>query len=216
MEPRSHRTRGFGALLAAAVLAATLAATVSAPAALADTGDATSDADATTWIAVTDEETKALGDGNDAVMDKYYDEETGNLKPRRTTRASVESNPNGCKLTVASVHWRESTGYTKIGYKPTTKCTTKPIGISYTNELEKHMVLGIWKSEWKGLYILNSADLTATTKKGFIYKEISKKCDNKLSTDWRGKTSSTMKATNGVTYYARQYSPGIFTANCGT
>lgn len=169
------------------------------------------------WIRVTPAEAKALETGDDSVMDKYYDEESGKLQKQRTAAAAVEPNPNGCKLTVADVHWRESTGYTKIGYKPTTTCTTKPIGISYTNELEKHMILGIWKSEWKGLYVLTAGNLSSTTnKKGYTYLNIQKACDNTLSTDWRGKTSSTLKASNGETYYARRYSPHVFTAPCGT
>ncbi|MGC4154646.1 MAG: hypothetical protein QM628_16445 [Propionicimonas sp.] len=171
----------------------------------------------TDWIVATAAEAKSLERGDDSVMDKYYDEESGELLPRMAPAGSVQPNPHICSLKVADVHWRESSGYTKIGFKPTTKCETKPVGISYTNELEKHMVLGVWKSEWSGLYILKAKDLTATTtKNGFIYKDISKKCDNTLSTDWRGKTSSTLKASNGVTYYARQYSPHVFTAACGT
>lgn len=219
MQVKSHNVRRFCVFLAGVVLAGSLGATATATPQIAHagTGATAPVAEAAAWILTSDEEAKALSAGNDSVMDKYYDEETGDLKPGRTTRGSVEANPNGCVLTLANVHWRESSGYTKIGFKPTTKCDTKPIGISYTNELEKHMVLGVWKSEWKGLYVLTAANLTATTsKKGYIYQDINKKCDNTLSTDWRGKTSSTMKATNGSTYYARQYSPGIFTAKCGT
>lgn len=163
------------------------------------------------WIRVSPEEESALTQGDDSVMDKYYDSEQGLMQPM----VSFEANPDGCLLNAADVHWRKSTS--NIGYKPTVKCDRRPLAVSLSNHLQKYMVLGWWKTEWSNTYPLTSNNLNVTTwKAGYTYKAIDKECDNSLSTRWRGHTSSTMKATNGSTYYARDYSTHIFEAKCGT
>ena len=182
---------------------------VGVPTALADSGE-----QETSWIQVTPAEARALADGDDSVMDKYYLPE----RPITTTavRASggVEVNPDGCRLTVANVHWRKSTS--NIGYKPTVKCARKPVSVALKNEVQKYMFVGWWKTEYTKNHILTQKELVTTTyRAGFTYKAVDKKCDNHLSTNWRGKTSSTIKASNGHTYYARQYT-NEWRANCGT
>lgn len=147
-------------------------------------------------------------------MDKYYHPELPVTTTAVRAPGGIEVNPDGCRLTVANVHWRKSTR--NIGYKPTVKCTKKPVGVALKNEVQKYMFAGWWKTEYTNNHILTDKERAATTfKAGFTYKAVDKKCDNHWSTNWRGKTSSTIKATNGHTYYARQYT-SEWRANCGT
>lgn len=165
------------------------------------------------WIRVSESEAKALEAGDDSVMDGYY-ESKRRVHVQAVRPQAVERNPDGCKLTVASVHRRQSTG--NIGYKPTVKCRTRPIAVSLRNELQKHIVGPWWNTEQEKSYLLGTADLKRVTyRKGFTYTNIDKVCKNSTSSRWRGKTSSTIKASNGETYYARQYTRETV-LNCGT
>ena len=165
------------------------------------------------WIRVSESEAKVLEAGDDSVMDGYYDSKR-RVHVQAVRPQAVERNPDGCKLTVASVHRRDSTG--NIGYKPTVKCRTKPIAISLKNELQKHIVGLWWNTEQEKNYLLGTADLKRVTyRKGFTYTNIDKVCKNSTSSRWRGKTSSVIKASNGETYYARQYTREEV-LSCGT
>ncbi|MDO5676338.1 MAG: hypothetical protein Q4G35_02385 [Propionibacteriaceae bacterium] len=166
------------------------------------------------WVQVTPAEARALLEGDDSVMDKYYASDESMVPLASRAGGGIEKNPDGCKLTVANMHWRKSTS--NIGYKPTVKCTRKPIGVSLKNEVQKYMFAGWWKTEHTDNHSLTSKELTITTyRDGFTYKNVDKKCGNQRSTKWRGRTSSTIKATNGYTYYARQHS-SEWRADCGT
>jgi len=83
-------------------------------------------------------------------------------------------------------------------------------------EFQKYMLVGWWKTEYIKNHILTRKELVTTTSKaGFTYKAVDKKCDNHWSENWRGNTSSTIKASNAHPYYARQYT-NEWRANCGT
>lgn len=146
---------------------------VGVPTALADSAEREM-----SWIQVTPAEARALADGDDSVMEKCYLPERPIITTAVRASGGVEVNPDGCRLTVANVHW--------------------------------------WKTEYTKNHVLTQKELVTTSyRAGFTYKAVDKKCDNRLSTNWRGKTSSTIKASNGHTYYARQYT-NEWRDSCGT
>ena len=49
-----------------------------------------------------------------------------------------------------------------------------------------------------------------------MYTDIDMVCGNKTPSRWRGQTSSTIKASDGYTYYARQLTREKELEDCGT
>ena len=97
------------------------------------------------------------------------------------------------------------------------RCLKQPVGISLSNELQKHIVAFWWNTEFTKNYILTEVDLRhSTRRKGFMYTDIDMVCGNKTPSRWRGQTSSTIKARDGYTYYARQLTREKELEDCGT
>ena len=160
-------------------------------------------------------EAKALERGDDSVMDKYYEQQDGQEAAGEVVLHTVVKNPDGCRLRVDDVHRRNSTD--DVGYKVHVRCLKQPVGISLSNELQKHIVAFWWNTEFTKNYILTEVDLRhSTRRKGFMYTDIDMVCGNKTPSRWRGQTSSTIKARDGYTYYARQLTREKELEDCGT
>ena len=167
------------------------------------------------WIRVDESEAKALERGDDSVMDKYYEQQDGQEAAGEAVPQTVVKNPDGCRLRVDDVHRRDSTD--NVGYKVHVRCLKQPVGISFSNELQKHIVAFWWNTEFTKNYILTEADLRQSTRrKGFRYTDIDMVCGNQTPSRWRGQTSSAIKASDGYTYYARQLTREKELEDCGT